>query len=130
EGIPDLCFVGLYAYNPPAILEALRARSQVGKVKIVGFDEIEETLAAVAAGDIEGTVVQDPYNYGYKSVQVLAAAARGDKSKVVTGSMPYQVVTKNGAPDATLSGLRIKFPRASEYLQTVRDQKASVKKGS
>ena len=34
------------------------------------------------AGEIEGTVVQDPYNYGYKSVEVLAAEARGDKSKI------------------------------------------------
>jgi ribose transport system substrate-binding protein len=128
EGVPDLCFVGLYAYNPPAILEALRARSQVGKVKIVGFDENPETLAAIAAGEIEGTVVQDPYNYGYKSVEVLAAAVRGDKSKVVSGSMPYQVITKAGSPDATINGLPIKFPKAADYIQTIRDQLKSVGK--
>ena len=78
--------IGLYAYNPPAILEALRAGALVGKVKIVGFDENPETLKAIAAGEIEGTVVQDPFNYGYKSVEVLAAVARGDNSKLVNRS--------------------------------------------
>lgn len=122
DGVPDLCMVGLYAYNPPAILEAVRAKSLVGRVKIVGFDENPETLKAIAAGDIEGTVVQDPYNYGYKSVEVLAAEARGDKSKRVSGSAPYQVITKGGGPEQDINGLHIRFPKAADYLVTMRDQ--------
>src|SRR5262245_58464446 len=98
ENVPDVCMIGLYAYNPPAILSAAKAKEMVGKVKIVGFDENPVTLKAVAAGEIEGTVVQDPYNYGYRSVEILAAYARGDKSKVdqvkAAKSMPYQVVTR------------------------------------
>lgn len=128
EGVPDVCMIGLYAYNPPAILSAARSKSMVGKVKIVGFDENPVTLKAVADGEIEGTVVQDPYNYGYKSVEVLAAVARGDKSKLPTGSMPYQVVTKGGGPDQTINGLHIKFPRAADYEKTVKEQFASVGK--
>ncbi len=132
DGLPDVCFIGLYAYNPPAILEAVRARSLVGKVKIVGFDEQLETLHAVAEGEIEGTVVQDPYNYGYKSVEVLAAYVRGDKSKVdqvnSAKSMPYQVITRDGGPDQTIDGLTIKFPRAAEYEQRIREQFKSVGK--
>jgi ribose transport system substrate-binding protein len=125
---PALCLVGLYAYNPPAILEAVKAKSLVGKVKVVGFDEQRETLAAVAAGEIVGTVVQDPYNYGYKSVEVLAALARGDESKLVTGSMPYQVVTKDGGPDQQVDGLTVKFPKGADYLETIKAQLASVGK--
>ena len=53
-GVPDVCMIGLYAYNPPAILSAVKAQSQVGKVKIVGFDENAVTLKAIAAGEIEG----------------------------------------------------------------------------
>ena len=68
--------VGLYAYNPPAILEVAKAKSMVGKIKIVGFDEDWDTLKAIAAGEIEATVVQDPFLYGYKSVESLAAKAR------------------------------------------------------
>jgi ribose transport system substrate-binding protein len=132
DGLPNICFVGLYAYNPPAILEAVRARSLVGKVKIVGFDEQLETLNAIAKGDIEGTVVQDPYNYGYKSVEVLAAYIRGDKSKVdevnASKSMPYQVITRDGGPDQTIEGLTIKFPKAAEYEERIRNQFKSVGK--
>jgi ribose transport system substrate-binding protein len=132
DGIPDVCFVGLYAYNPPAILEALRARSAVGKVKIVAFDEDLVTLKAVAAGEIDGTVVQDPYNYGYKSVEVLAAIARGDDSKATavnaSKSMPYQVITRDGGPDQTINGLAIQHPKAAEYEQRIRDQFKSVGK--
>jgi ribose transport system substrate-binding protein len=130
EGIADLCFVGLYAYNPPAILEALRARGQVGKVKIVGFDENPETLNAIAAGEIEGTVVQDPYNYGYESVAILATFVRGDHSRATKSSvsMPYQVITKGGGPEQSINGLRIKFPKAVDYIQTIRDQLKSVGK--
>ena len=128
DGVTDLCLVGLYAYNPPAILEAARAKSLVGKVSIVGFDENLETLKAIASGEIVGTVVQDPFNYGYKSVEVLAAVARGDMSKLVKGSMPYQVITKDGAPDATINGLAIKFPKATDFEKKIRDDLASVKK--
>ncbi len=128
EGVPDVCLIGLYAYNPPAILSAVRSKELIGKVKIVGFDENPVTLKAVAAGEIEGTVVQDPYNYGYKSVEILAAVARGDKSKLPTKSMAYQVVTKDGAPDQTINGLAIKFPKAADYEVTIKAQFASIGK--
>jgi ribose transport system substrate-binding protein len=131
ENVPDVCMIGLYAYNPPAILSAARSKSMVGKIKIVGFDEQPVTLKAVAAGEIEGTVVQDPFNYGYKSVEVLADVARGNKEGKVekvkaSTSMPYQVITQNGGPDETINGLLIKFPKASEYEASVKEQLASV----
>ncbi len=127
-GDPKLCLVGLYAYNPPAILEAVRSKSLAGKVKIVGFDEQRETLAAVAAGDIVGAVVQDPFNYGYKAVEVLAAVVRGDDSKLLKGSMPYQVVTKDGGPDQQVDGLTVKFPKGADYVEAIKAQLASVGK--
>lgn len=128
EGDPNIAFIGLYNSNPPAILAAVKAKKLIGKVKIIGFDEHRDTLRAIAAGDIEGTVVQDPYNYGYKTVEILAAEARGDTSKRVKGSMPYQVITKDGGPDQDINGLHIKFPKAGEYVQTVSDQLKSVGK--
>ncbi len=129
DGVSDICMIGLYAYNPPAILEAARAKSLVGKIKIVGFDENLETLKSIATGEIEGTVVQDPFNYGYKSVEILAAVARGDKSKLLgKGQTPYQVITKDGGPDQTINGLLIKFPKAVDFEKKIRDDLASVKK--
>lgn len=78
---PELAgMVGLFAYNPPLILEAVRQADRVGEIVIVGFDEDDQTLQAIRDEEIYGTVVQDPYNYGYESVRVLAGLAAGDHS--------------------------------------------------
>jgi ribose transport system substrate-binding protein len=80
---PDLgCMVGLFAYNPPLILDAVREAGKVGKIKIVSFDEDDRSLAGIVDGSIYGTTVQNPYKYGHKSVEILAALARGDNSVI------------------------------------------------
>jgi ribose transport system substrate-binding protein len=80
---PDVdCMVGLYEYNPPLILEALKQAKKLKKVKVVGFDENRATLQGIRDGIVHGTIAQDPYNYGYLSVKLLAAIARGDKSMI------------------------------------------------
>jgi ribose transport system substrate-binding protein len=80
---PDLgCMVGLFAYNPPLMLEALAQANKLGKVKVVAFDEDDATLAGIQRGTVHGTVVQNPYMYGYKSVEVLAELAKGNKSVI------------------------------------------------
>jgi ribose transport system substrate-binding protein len=69
---PDVgCLVGLFAYNPPLILEALAQSNKLGAVKVVAFDEDDATLDGIAKGNVTGTVVQNPYMYGYKSVEML-----------------------------------------------------------
>jgi ribose transport system substrate-binding protein len=72
--------VGLWSYNGPAILNAVRDAGKVGKVKIIAFDEAEETLAGISVGAIEATVVQQPYEFGYQTIHKMAQAARGDRS--------------------------------------------------
>jgi len=71
---------GLWSYNGPAILNAVRDAGKVGKVKIIAFDEADETLAGISAGAIEATVVQQPYEFGYQAIHKMAQAARGDRS--------------------------------------------------
>jgi ribose transport system substrate-binding protein len=78
---PDVgCLVGLWEYNPPAIIQAVQATKNEHKPAIVGFDENEETLEAIRKGICFGTIVQDPFNFGYESVKILAGLARGDES--------------------------------------------------
>jgi ribose transport system substrate-binding protein len=78
---PDLDgMVGLFAYNPPLMLEALKGADKIGKIKVIAFDEDDATLQAILDGHCVGTVVQDPYRYGYESVRILAGLARDDKS--------------------------------------------------
>lgn len=84
-----LCLVGLWAYNPPAMLAAVKDRELTGKVKIVGFDENEETLQGIKDGHIIGTVVQQPFEFGYQAVKMLTSLARGDKSVVPESGLLY-----------------------------------------
>lgn len=100
---PDLgCMVGLFAYNPPYILEALKGADRVGKVQLVGFDEADETLQAIIDGQCHGTVVQNPYMYGYESVRILAGLARGDESVLPEGGfldIPAKKITHDNVEE-------------------------------
>ncbi len=69
--------VGLFAYNPTMILEALKQGDKLGEVQVIGFDEADETLSGIQEGHIHGTVVQNPFEYGRRSVLLLAGLARG-----------------------------------------------------
>ncbi len=80
---PDVaCMVGLFAYNPPAILEALSQAGKLNQVKIVAFDEADESLQGILDNTVHGTIVQNPYMYGYKSIEVLNAIHQGDFSMI------------------------------------------------
>ncbi|MEY4566906.1 MAG: D-ribose-binding periplasmic protein precursor [Planctomycetota bacterium] len=87
---PDIaCMVGLWAYNPPAILSALEDAGKIGQVKVVGFDEHPETLQAISDGKVIGTIVQQPYLFGFKSVEYLSALARKQEVKIPEDKMLY-----------------------------------------
>ena len=74
--------VGLWSYNGPAILNAVKDAGKVGQVKIICFDEEDETLAGVKDGSIFATVVQQPYEFGYQSVLLMAKVLGGDSSSI------------------------------------------------
>jgi ribose transport system substrate-binding protein len=76
---PDVdALVGLWAYNTPQCLEAVRDAGKLGSVKLFGFDEDEATLRGIAEGHVEGTIVQQPYQFGYQSMRYLTMIARGE----------------------------------------------------
>ena len=80
---PDVdCMVGLFAYNPPLALQALEQAGKLRTVKVVAFDEDDETLQGIKDGTVHGTVVQNPYEYGYQSISVLQKLKQGDKSVI------------------------------------------------
>ncbi|MEM1451488.1 MAG: sugar-binding protein [Planctomycetota bacterium] len=95
---PNLAgMAGLFAYNAPACLEALRGSGRLGKVVVASFDEQDATLDAIAEGHVVGTVSQNPFQYGYESVRILDALCRGDESVLPAGgvlSTPPTVVTQ------------------------------------
>ena len=88
---PDLgAMVGLWSYNTPAILKAVRSGGDNAKnVKIVGFDEEDDTLGGVASGEIVATIVQQPFEFGYQAIKMMNAYANGDKSVVPADGKKY-----------------------------------------
>jgi ribose transport system substrate-binding protein len=119
---PNVALVGLWAYNAPAILEAAKSKGLAGKVKIVAFDEMDATLTGIAAGEIEGTVVQDPFNFAYQSVEILVAEIKGDASKRTKTAVPHRVISKDGNVPA---GETAKGMTADEFKK---DMDAKLKK--
>lgn len=80
---PDIAgLVGLWSYNGPAILSAVKEANKVDKVKIVAFDEEDETLSGIKEGAIFATVVQQPFEFGFRSMELMAKILAGDKSAV------------------------------------------------
>ena len=100
---PDVAALdGLWSYNGPASLNADRDAGRIGQVKIIAFDEDDETLTGVKAGAIVGTVVQQPYEFGYQSITLLAKALKGDRSGIPPSHqlfIPTMVIRQNNVDD-------------------------------
>jgi ribose transport system substrate-binding protein len=94
--------VGIWSYNGPAILNAVRERGRLGELGIVCFDEEAETLQGIADGHIAATIVQQPYEFGRRSVGVLAQLIAGDQSSLPADRklhVPTQVVNGENVED-------------------------------
>ena len=96
---PDIsCLVGFYSYNTPRIYEVLKESGKLGQIKVIGFDEDPITLGGVREGTIEGTVVQQPYEWGYQGMKLMAKYLEGDKSMIPANKLliiPTKVIDKS-----------------------------------
>lgn len=94
--------VGLWSYNGPAILSAVKEANKVGQVKIVTFDEETDVLNGVKEGAIAGTVVQQPFEFGYQSVIAMSKILGGDKSLIPANKqiiVPTLIIKKDGVEE-------------------------------
>jgi ribose transport system substrate-binding protein len=95
---PDInCMVGFYSYNPPKIYEALKAAGKLGQITVIAFDEDPITLGAVRDGSFAGTVVQQPFEWGYRGMKLMAKYLEGDKSDIPDNKLiivPTKVIDK------------------------------------
>ena len=109
---PDInCMVGFYSYNPPKIYEALKAANKLGKITVIAFDEDPITLGAVKEGSFAATVVQQPFEWGYQGMKLMAAYLEGDKSKIPANKLiivPTAVINKDNV-DAFSADLKAKI---------------------
>jgi len=80
---PDIdALVGIWSYNLPAIAAAVTEQGKHDTIKVIGFDAEPTTLGALEAEQIDATVVQNPYGFGYQSVQILYGLAVDDEAKL------------------------------------------------
>ena len=100
---PDIAgMVGLWSYNGPAIVQALRPEGKLGKIQIVCFDDDRETLTAVKEGSIFGTVAQQPFEYGYQTIKAAEQILKGDRSVIPANKtifIPTVVIQKNNVDE-------------------------------
>jgi ribose transport system substrate-binding protein len=100
---PDVAaLVGLWAYNGPAILSAVKDAGKVGQVKIICFDEEAQTLNGIREGAIYATVVQQPYEFGHQSVLLLAKILQGRRDAIPASRrilVPALVVKKENVEE-------------------------------
>jgi ribose transport system substrate-binding protein len=89
-----VCFVGLNARHGPVLMDVLEAEGKLDAIKVVAFDEDPKTLAGIEAGHIYAAVVQDPYLFGYESVQLLTKLCRGAAEERPVGATTFSVAVK------------------------------------
>lgn len=96
------CMVGFYSYNPPKIYEALQAAGKLGQITVIAFDEDPVTLGAVREGSFAGTVVQQPFEWGYQGMKLMAAYLEGDRSMIPENKLiivPTKVIDQSNVDE-------------------------------
>lgn len=72
---------GVFAHNDEMILGAIAAAQAAGRaddIQFIGFDAVEDAIAAIEAGDLLATVAQQPAEMGRISVETAVAHLNGE----------------------------------------------------
>jgi len=98
---------GIFAVNESSAAGMLRALEQAdlaGKIVYIGFDSSDKMVHALKEGKLQGVVLQDPVNMGYKSVMTMAAVLDGKpvERKISTGE---KVATKENMDEPEIRRL-------------------------
>lgn len=107
QGADSGAVQGIFAPNESTtfgVLLALRKAGLAGKVHFVGFDSSDKLVQALRAGEIDGLVVQRPFEMGYLAVKTMVAHLRGQKvdRRIDTGST---LVTRDNLDEPDIKAL-------------------------
>ena len=89
------CMVGLFAYNSPSCIDAIKEAGKLGAIKICGFDEQDALLQAITDGQAYGTISQQPWEYGYESIKMLKKISEGTQPENTYQEVSFLEVTKD-----------------------------------
>lgn len=112
---PDLvALVGIWAYNAPAIAEVVDERGAGDQTTVVTFDAQAAAIDHMADGHIDAMVVQNPFDMGVKSVQLLLAMHEEDQEAIAA------MFPNPDAPDGDVltTGLRVIIPAEGSPLES------------
>ncbi len=95
------------------MLLALQDVGRAGQIRFVGFDSSESFVAAMRKGELDGIVLQNPFEMGYQGVKTMVAHLRGEQveGRVDTG---VTIVTPDNLDSEASRALL--NPPLSEYL--------------
>ena len=85
-------------HNDDSALGALQACVAAGRtdIMIIGFDGKQSAIDKIVAGELAGTVAQQPYDMGYQAVKAAYDAALGNSVEAGI-SVPAKLITKENA---------------------------------
>lgn len=103
-GLPAACLLAIAAAGCGAREQAGggaggSAARALPPVKVIAFDESAAVLQGIADGTVVGTIVQNPFQYGAKSIQTLHAIKEGKADAIPEGkfiNIPARVVLADG----------------------------------
>jgi ribose transport system substrate-binding protein len=98
--------VGIWSYNAPAIVDVVKELDRRKDFTVVTFDAEPGAIKAMAAGNIDAMVVQNPYEMGYQGTRLLKALVEGD------GMLIGTMFPKLGQPGGNIydTGLKVVAP--------------------
>ncbi len=95
-GHPDI--KGIFAANEAGtigVIQALKTKNKLGKVKVVGFDAAPNEVEALKSGALDALIVQDPFKMGYEGVKAAVAVLNGEEIPKRLDTGVYVVTREN-----------------------------------
>ena len=105
--------VGIWSYNAPAIVDIVKEVNRRKEFVIVTFDAEPTAISAMAEGNIDAMVVQNPFEMGFQGTRLLAALVN-DKKDVIAEMLP-----NHGQPGGDIydTGLKVVVPNAESPIK-------------
>jgi ribose transport system substrate-binding protein len=105
--------VGIWSYNAPAIVDIVKETNRRKDFVIVTFDAEPTAITAMAEGDIDAMVVQNPFQMGFQGIRCLAALVK-DNKEVIAEMFPQY-----GQPEGDIydTGLKVVVPNTGSPIK-------------
>ncbi|TWT49869.1 D-allose transporter subunit [Thalassoglobus neptunius] len=102
--------VGIWAYNTPIIVQVVKDKKIRESTRVLCFDAAEASIKEMGDGNVDVMVVQNPYQIGAESVELLLALTEDDQETV---DKFYPNYSQEGEGDLHRTDLRVVVPDGS-----------------